>query len=228
MQFAHVDEQRIRPEPGLSGYCPCCGQEVISKCGNVKVWHWAHRSKGHCDDWYENETLWHRTWKNQFPESWTEVVQHSNSGEKHIADVKTQDGLVIEFQHSHICTEERLAREAFYRRMIWVVDGKRLKRDKYTFFKHINNKRENQGRPRTIEFNPMVPQITRRWIDSKNLVYLDFGGDDLWCVSTVRGIWQKYVSQITKREFVDACTVGGEPVGVFKKAERGFKLSDYY
>ena len=46
-----------------------------------------------------------------------------NSGELHIADVKTPSGLVIEFQRSTIHPDEISAREVFYKKMVWVVDG---------------------------------------------------------------------------------------------------------
>ncbi len=46
-----------------------------------------------------------------------------------MADVRTDKGLVIEFQHSYINPEERRQRENFYKNMIWIVDGTRLQRD---------------------------------------------------------------------------------------------------
>jgi len=55
-----------------------------------------------CDNWWENETQWHRDWKNHFPVEWQEVVQIAEDGEKHIADVKTSEGWVVEFQHSYL------------------------------------------------------------------------------------------------------------------------------
>jgi len=70
-----------------------------------------------------------RDWKNRFPKEWQEVIHHDLSGEKHIADVKTPDGLIIEFQHSAINPEELASRESFYKNMIWVVDGQRLSRE---------------------------------------------------------------------------------------------------
>ncbi|WDD92819.1 hypothetical protein Bsp3421_002850 [Burkholderia sp. FERM BP-3421] len=74
---------------------------MVAKCGRVKVWHWAHKGKKPCDPWYESETQWHRDWKDKFPREWQEVVDHdAQSGEIHIADVKTPHGLVLEFQHS--------------------------------------------------------------------------------------------------------------------------------
>jgi hypothetical protein len=29
---------------------------MTPKCGQLKVWHWAHRSTRSCDPWWENET----------------------------------------------------------------------------------------------------------------------------------------------------------------------------
>ena len=111
MKFALVNDQRHEAAPGLSGRCMSCDQAMVAKCGNVKVWHWAHKGRRTCDLWWENETEWHRTWKGRFPENWQEVVHKDDAGEKHIADVKTDQGWVIEFQHSHIKPEERHSRD---------------------------------------------------------------------------------------------------------------------
>ncbi|MDG1104054.1 MAG: competence protein CoiA family protein [Ascidiaceihabitans sp.] len=129
MKYALQSNQRLEVTPKASGNCLCCGTEVLAVCGTKKVWHWRHKAKLNCDHWWENETQWHRDWKNHFPEEWQEVVHFAEDGEKHIADVKTNKGMVIEFQHSAISAEEKLARENFYQNMIWVIDGRRLKRD---------------------------------------------------------------------------------------------------
>jgi competence protein CoiA len=129
MKFALQADQRIEATPKALGACPCCGTEMIAKCGNRKVWHWAHKTKQTCDHWWESETQWHRDWKNRFPVEWQEVIHKADDGEKHIADVKTPYGLVIEFQHSAISPDEILSRTNFYERIIWIVDGRRLKND---------------------------------------------------------------------------------------------------
>ena len=46
--------------------------------------------------------------------------------EKHIADVKTPSGFVVEVQHSPIAEEEARIRENFYKEMIWIVDARHL------------------------------------------------------------------------------------------------------
>jgi competence protein CoiA len=136
MKFALIDNIRIEATKGAHGICPNCGSEVIAKCGERKVNHWAHKSTRNCDPWWEPETEWHRSWKNNFPPEWQETsLRDEQTNEKHIADVRTSHGLVIEFQHSHIKPEERTAREAFYRNMVWVVDGARLKNDYPRFVK---------------------------------------------------------------------------------------------
>ena len=73
------------------------------------------------------KTEWHRDCKNMFPEELQEIVHFDHkTGEKHIADVKTPGGYVVEAQHSPISTEEIRSREFFYQKMIWIVDARDL------------------------------------------------------------------------------------------------------
>ena len=111
MKYALVNDEKTEAVKGASGYCPNCGTELIAKCGEVNVNHWSHKGNRNCDQWWEPETEWHRSWKDNFPKEWQEVI-HTNeeNGEKHIADVKTDYGWVLEFQHSHINPDERASR----------------------------------------------------------------------------------------------------------------------
>jgi hypothetical protein len=136
MHFALIDGQLTEAMPGLKGHCPGCAAPMVAKCGELRMHHWAHQNRPVCDDWWEPETVWHRQWKNQFPESWQEnFLTDELTGEKHIADVLTDYGFVLEFQHSHITPEERRSRENFYKNMVWVIDGTRLKRDHSRFLR---------------------------------------------------------------------------------------------
>ncbi|MFV0353566.1 MAG: competence protein CoiA family protein [Bacteroides thetaiotaomicron] len=67
MHFALINNQRVEAQPQLQGLCSCCSQPVVSKYGIRKVWHWAHRSKVSCDNWWEPETECHRNRKNNYP-----------------------------------------------------------------------------------------------------------------------------------------------------------------
>src|SRR3990167_9713877 len=122
MKYSLVHGGRSEAQPGLKGQCEICNSLTIAKCGDLKVWHWAHKGKRMCDLWWENETEWHRNWKNCFPTDWQEYIHTSESGERHIADVKTIKNWVIEFQYSHLNPEERQARSDFYEKLVWVVD----------------------------------------------------------------------------------------------------------
>ncbi|AMN40481.1 competence protein CoiA [Rhodoplanes sp. Z2-YC6860] len=175
MKFAIIQEQRREAQPGLSGTCPSCKAEVIAKCGSLRVWHWAHRGVRVCDPWWEPETEWHRSWKNEFPADWQEVVHFAQSGEKHIADVKTQSGMIIEFQHSFLKMEEREARELFYRKMVWVVDGRRRKRDVEQLLKCIGRCVWDQPPFILHVTNHAECALLRDWNSSSMPVYFDLG-----------------------------------------------------
>ncbi len=152
MKFALLNDERIEATKGAKGVCPCCGNDLVAKCGEVYIHHWAHKKK--CDDyWWENETEWHRNWKNKFPKEWQEVIQYAESGEKHIADVKTSSGWVIEFQHSAIAREERDSRDYFYNKLIWVVDGTRRKTDIKQFENLIVRSRHISNEPFIVDSN---------------------------------------------------------------------------
>ena len=130
---------RVEATPKGKGTCICCGAEMVAKCGDQKVWHWAHKGRRKCDHWWENETQWHRDWKDKFPKEWQEIIHVAENGEKHIADVKTDKGLVIEFQRSSITREEIEAGLNFYQNMIWIIDTTRIKRNHDEFCNYMRD-----------------------------------------------------------------------------------------
>lgn len=204
MKFALFEGQRQVAQPSLSGECPACGHPMIAKCGEVKIWHWSHKGRRICDPWWENETEWHRAWKGQFPVSWQEVIHQADTGEKHIADVKTDQGWVIEFQHSHIKPEERQSRDTFYRRLIWVIDATRRKRDGAQFLNALN-----RGIP--IGSNSLIRKafsdecvLLREWVGSHAPVFFDFGeGQTLWWLLKGSSDGAAYVAPFSRSNFIE-------------------------
>lgn len=193
MQFATVDGERRTATPGLRGLCPHCGSVVVSKCGNLKVWHWSHLGKRHCDSWWEPESEWHRGWKGKFPTEWHEVGHLAPDGERHIADIKAPHGLVIEFQHSAIADVERISRTTFYGNMVWVVSGLRRMRDRPRFMKWKGELQRDSAAVWSLDFPEEV--LPREWFDCKAPVFFDFGREQyvepgqpvpratkLWCL----------------------------------------------
>jgi len=210
MKFALVNEKRQEPQPDLLGKCPGCGSPMVAKCGEVRVWHWAHRGRRHCDPWWENETDWHRDWKGQFPIDWQEVVHHAEDRERHIADVKTSDDWVIEFQHSYINPEERRSREDFYPKLVWVVDGLRRKTDVAGFQSALE-----QGTPIVANFPALKVQsnkgaLLRDWAGSPAHVFFDFGGQKgLWWLLPNADEKRAYVVRVSRAEFIANHRQGG-------------------
>lgn len=108
--------ERVYPSKGLIALCPSCNKKVLSKCGQINIWHWSHESLSDCDDWYETETIWHRDWKLLFPENCREITIG-----RHRADIFFNNR-VIELQHSTISVEDIKERESFYSYMVWIID----------------------------------------------------------------------------------------------------------
>jgi hypothetical protein len=180
------------------------------------MWHWAHKGRLSCDPWWENETEWHRNWKEKFPVDWQEVVAFAPTGEKHIADVKTSHGLVIEFQHSVLDPDELAAREAFYGEMIWIVDGTRGPLDTSYFRMGLSSPIQNDPLAYAVHWYGRS-RLLHNWSKTKAKVYLDFGEDVVWRLvlfdhATKRGA----VGPIHKHVLIEDCTAG-RPISLLAK-----------
>jgi len=205
MNIALLDGQRQEAQPNLSGECPLCGGPTVAKCGDFRIWHWAHKGRRHCDPWKWHETDWHRNWKNQFPVDYREVVHHSEDGEKHIADVKTGNGWVIEFQHSFLPPGERRARDAFYPKLIWVVDGTRRKKDGAQLFNAWNQGLPvGKNSPVRSVFSDNCP-LLREWAGSNAPIFFDLGdGQVLWWLFAKSTDGWAYVAPYSRAEFIES------------------------
>jgi hypothetical protein len=77
---------------------------------------------------YPGETPWHKNWKLAFPATFREIsFPDKVLGDLHRADVHTACGTTLEFQNSPIGLNELKSREAFYPKLIWIVNGKKFK-----------------------------------------------------------------------------------------------------
>lgn len=188
MRYAIVNGARAEAQPRQRGVCQCCGGQTIAKCGEHVVWHWAHKRREQCDPWWESETEWHRSWKDRFPLDWQEVVHcDSVSGEKHIADVKTPYGLIVEIQNSPIHPQEMRSREDFYSNLVWIVNGDRRGTDGVS--QTLDRNYFNMGRSsHPIRHSPLAfpvewlgkSKLLHNWCKATAEVYFDFGDGLLW------------------------------------------------
>lgn len=202
MKFALVNSERQEAQPKLIGSCLSCGSPTVARCGEIRINHWAHKGQKRCDPWWENETEWHRTWKNQFPTKCQEFIQQAENGEKHVADVRTDAGWVLEFQHSYISAHERRSREGFYSQLIWIVDGTRRVKDQKRFFEVLGEQGFNRKHPELIATFP-EGALFRDWIASTAHVLIDFGEDQLWWLMPQSNEYWAYVLPIRRSDFID-------------------------
>lgn len=221
MRFAIVNGEKREAQKGLSGICLGCEQQVIPKCGPIKIHHWAHASHCECDHWWENETEWHRSWKNHFPIECQEVRHRAENGEWHIADVKTKFGSTLEFQHSSLKREERLARNEFYgSNLIWVVDGLRRDKDKSQFDLILKNSQIIQPNIQLLRLPESFENCTllNEWSECTVPVFFDFGEElPLWCLlpKSSKGIF--YAGPFSRQNFIELHN------GILTKNEQSFQ-----
>lgn len=137
MQYAMMNGNKTKASPNCQyGLCPLCEKEVIPKCGDINIWHWAHKVLEDCDTWSEGESIWHIGWKICFHPFHLEIKK-----ENHRADIYNDyRDIVIELQHSSISSSEIQEREQFYKKMIWIFDATNYElelrsRDDYVTFR---------------------------------------------------------------------------------------------
>ena len=229
MYLALIDNNITEASPNLEGTCPLCKQKVISRCGNINIWHWAHNSEIDCDSWIKPESKWHFNWKMSFGKENSEVSIENNN-EKHRADVKTSNQLIIEFQNSPISTDDIIDREEFYGyEMIWVINGEKS-RNRIKFKGSINNKKcwidlinekmiINEGwyvnqfsvsDEKLIEveinedtlFSFTWSNPKRSWRESERDIFIDFGGNYLFYVQEGKGYTTGNGWFISKKKFI--------------------------
>jgi competence protein CoiA len=211
MRFALVGGYRQEPQPSLSGECIYCCRPMISKCGPIRVRHWAHKRNLGCDPWWENETDWHLRWKDEFPAEWQEIVRKDDeSGERHIADVVTAGGHVIEFQYSRIKAEEVRSREAFYKKMIWIVNGWRRDGDRFRLPGAWERLEAVSQSTQVRRIRSKGEPLLRDWASSRVHVFFDFrersgeGGDEmLWWLSPKSDQEWSYVAPFPRAKFIE-------------------------
>ena len=122
-------------------FCPVCKTELVLRNGQIKTPHFAHKSKGECDDYDNDMSPWHKRWMDVFPQYAQEAVIErpalvSMKGKRDgcFEDERIQKrrsdvcykGYVAEFQTSPIPYETFEKKNLFYLRrgykVIWIFD----------------------------------------------------------------------------------------------------------
>lgn len=140
-------------------YCPYCGAPLITKKGEIRQHHFAHRQNHLCSDTWERShsydiSPWHNEWQSLFPKD-NQEVKLSLGDTKHRADVMI-DRTVIEFQHSIMPVKAFDDRNNFYfnlgNKVIWMFDLSDLLEDQL-FYKETDDGLEFHWRNPKKAFN---------------------------------------------------------------------------
>jgi competence protein CoiA len=180
MMYA-LDELGIRKiiaKKGKKGICSGCNERVIAKCGEIKMWHWAHKPDSECSYSTAPETYWHRHWKTLFPSKDVEVVLGSKRADIYF------NNLVIELQNSNISVDEIKIREMHYKNMVWLINGE-----------HFDDNFELREKDNYFTFRWKWSR--KSWQYSKCKKYIDFHDDTLFLIKKLydKGGWGVLVSK---------------------------------
>lgn len=210
MIWAIVENEKTEATPNAKGTCPLCAGKVFSKCGEVNVWHWAHFNNENCDSWYEPESFWHKHWKMTFGKENSEIGILKD-GKRHIADILTNEKVIIELQNSLIPKQVIREREDFYgERMLWLINGNDFKAK----FQITDNDKNLQSINRHFEIIPESKSTEKQkyfywqyarksWGDVKRPVFIDFGENTLFWVRKGMGSSSGNGIYVSKEDFIN-------------------------
>lgn len=97
---------------------------------------------------------------------------------------------------TRLSPQERAAREASYGRMVWIVNGTRLKRDLSSFHEALTYAPSAETKARAWLLSYQTLAIIARWRGGSHPVFLDFGDPDFslpWLPSTGLLWWLTYI-----------------------------------
>lgn len=143
---------RIKAQPNIIGICPECKEELIPKCGSIKIWHWSHKQKSDCYYSSHPMTSWHYGWQefafnHGFDIEVTKIDEYE-ANKKHRADIiDEKNKRVIELQYSNISQKDILDRCEFFKSIGYTVDwflnlNKKYELNHLTFFDTKNHNDE--------------------------------------------------------------------------------------
>ncbi len=173
--------EKLLPEPHMEAICPICKNKVISKCGEINAWHWAHKSNVECDDWTETDSEWHNSWKKLYPK---ENCELDINGRR--ADILTDHYEVILLNSSSLSLEDIRLRESYFKNIIWIIKADDII-ENFDFYE-----KDNYYTFRWKHARKYVAYLTKPTI-------LDFGDGELFVLRKMYkkspcGGWGKFIS----------------------------------
>ncbi len=121
-------------------YCRTCGEEVLLKLGEKRIYHFAHLKDSSCTEEYERESEYHMTGKLKLYE-WLKKQGLSVELECYYHEIKQRADIAFEYENQKYCIEfqcSTISDEVFRKRTkgyekiaiepIWILGGKNIQR----------------------------------------------------------------------------------------------------
>ncbi len=195
MIYANNNNKRIKAtETGQRAECPGCGEVVISRCGEYKENHWAHK-KDSSSCKYKPMSDFHLMVQSLFDDDCLEKISTDYNGEKHIADIVV-NGLVLEVQNSPIKLDEIRKRNLHHKNIVWVLNWDTIFGN--SFFMNYKNMDTNEPRVYREDSRKKLPL---NWKDMTVFIYRN----DKFYLSKINGgnEFARIFSIIKKQDFAD-------------------------
>lgn len=203
MLYAYdLNDQKIKAEPNIKAFCPGCSQPLISKCGDINIWHFAHKSKSQCD--YKPSSQWSLEWKSLFPKELVEIKRHYQ-----FVDLILPNNLAVEFQHSSISLSEMIEKTNYWKNILWIFH---LPTQYHNFDSYYDYRHGCYSIRRFEHFYCSQDLIKHRKFNLSDPELIEFTGFELFkslgtvnipCVyiSHVRWVWQSRTHLAFLQEF---------------------------
>jgi len=206
MLWANHLGKRANPTLKTEAHCLFCKREVIPVHDDNFVNHWEHKYDTACDPWNEKETIWHRKWKLSFPNDWQEVMIVKDR-EKHIADIQTPAGIVINFCTQPYAKDEIVYRDKYWEKAIWIIDfsnesysleplqaikiyeleiesEKKISKlkgdDKHEALEKLERKKKRIKKSYEGNYILKCADVWYPWFNIRNAVFFDIGNDEMF------------------------------------------------
>lgn len=131
-------------------FCPVCGEKVVLKLGDQRMYHFSHKKGGECRDSYENESIYHMEGKLQLYQ-WLlrqkipAILEFYDQEIRQRPDIKftfKNQKYVLEYQCSPIAEEIFLKRTSSYVDAgyvpLWILGDKQIHQKKNNIFSLSN------------------------------------------------------------------------------------------
>jgi competence protein CoiA len=122
--------------------CPICGEAVLLKLGNQRIYHFAHRSGHMCREFYERETVYHMEGKRQLFQ-WLVDQGLPVALEYYDKDIQQRPDIIFKYNGKKFALEYQcspISEEVFQKRTnayyqqnyipLWIIGHKQLKMKK--------------------------------------------------------------------------------------------------